>query len=173
MSTSIESITDSANKVSTLMSSSSSSEQSLTDTTKKKLEALGLDTSNIQTETQGQQKLQEAQQSQSQQQNQGQSQNNNSSQTDLISEAKSLAGKVGASISDTDSIDDMISKLSTKISAIKTDAGEDNTKLQQAQQYQSELDSLQNQYTQSQQLQSMLAGSMNAMANANKISLGL
>jgi predicted RNase H-like nuclease (RuvC/YqgF family) len=171
--------TDVVNKASSMMSSSSTTQ--LSETTKKKLQDLGIDSSNIKTEAQAQQAIKEkeattanSQNSQQKSQDNGQPpQGGQSQSSSIITEAKSLASKVGASVSDSDSADDIISKVSAKISSIKAEAGDDETKLKQVESYQNELSLLQKQASQQQQMQSMLTGSMDAMAAANKLSLGL
>ena len=153
-----------------------SSGTKLTEKTKKNLEKLGVDTSNIKTETEGQQKLKEVQASQnSQATQQGQAAQQQqqaggaSSQQTLMTEVKSLAASANVDVSSSDKIDDVFSKISKKITEMKAEAQNDETKKGQASAYQAKYDELYAQY----QKQNMLSSAMNGLANYNKAALGL
>lgn len=172
---SINAIGSMTNSVSSISSSSSSS--NLTEKTKKQLEALGIDTSKIKTEAEGQQKLKEAQASQAAQQGQsaqGQHQQQNASQMQAITEQiQFLASKVGVSISNNDKVPDVINNISNKISEMIVNAGQDPQKVQQATQYQDLLNVISTDYTslisQQQTSQNQLTGGMDSMAMYNKL----
>lgn len=156
--------------------SASSSATSLTEKTKKQLEALGIDTSKIKTEAEGQQKLKEAQAAQASQQNQspnGHQQQNVLQMQAITQQIEFLASRVGVSISSNDKIPDVINNISNKISDMLVTAGQDPQKVQQATQYQDLLNVISTEYTslvnQQQASQNQLTGGMDNMALYNKL----
>lgn len=158
----------SISSVSVASSSSASSSSALTEDTKKKLEALGIDTSNIKTETEGQQKLKEAQAAQASAQQKPQS---NTSMEIVEDNAKSLASKIGAVVGNDDKIDDIFDKISTKISDLKASAGNDETKKSAAEAFDSEYNTLYSEYNRV--LSSMKMTGATALGNYNKVALGI
>jgi len=168
--------------ISSASATSSSSSTVLTDTTKKKLEALGIDASKIKTETEGLQKLKEAeaqQAAQAAQSAQGQQQQNGaSSQTDAIkTQATSLASQLGISVSDKDTVEDILENIGTKLSAMSVQAANDPQKMQELKGYESQFASISSEYvniqTQQQQSQSQISGSLDSLATYNKIFFNL
>ena len=162
--------------------SSLSSSTALTETTKKKLEELGIDTSKIKTEAEGQQKLKEAQAaqgSQSAQTAQGQQQQNGaSSQIDTIKiKAIELASQLGISASDKDKIEDILSTISTKLLEMTVQAGKDPQKLKELKQYESQFEIIAGEYlnlqVQKQASQGQLTGSLDNLAMYNKLFFNL
>jgi len=145
--------------------SSTSSDNSTLKKLKEQLQALGVDTSNITTVAQAQEKLKEVQSSSNSGSQKKPSQNNA-----LSSSINSLALKVGVSVASGEKPDDTLSKISSKISSLRSEAGDDQTKLAKAEGYQTEYDSIQNQIN---SLKSQMAGSMQGLSNYNKASLGL
>lgn len=142
--------------------SASSSSVKLSDVTKKKLEALGVDTTNIKTETQGQNKLKEAQ-AMSNQQNQQAQGNGVSTQQEMVKfEATMLAQKMGIEVSKNDSVSDILSHIQVKLAELKTSAGKDTSMQSEIGQYQSSYDNIK-------QSSQSLSLSMNSMASYNKI----
>ncbi len=172
MSDSISSISAS----SSASSSSSSSSSALSETTKKKLEALGIDTSNIKTETEGQTKLKQAQAAQAAQQVAGQKmqqpQTGNSEDT-IKSEAKSLASKMDVAVSTDDDISAILENISAKIDNLKASAGTDEAKKKEVNDFESQYSSISEEYTTLQSKQAMLSGSLSGLASYNKASLAL
>jgi len=127
----------------------SSIQQPLTPETKSKLENLGIDTTNIKTETQGQEALQSAQSSQQGQETQknqesqkGQAGGNQAAMQALKSQAEALASKVGVSVSSDDKLSDIMDKISQALSTMQAQAANDPQKLTQIAQYQTEFDSI-------------------------------
>lgn len=171
---SINSISSMTSSVSSV--SQASSTKPLTEETKKKLESLGVDTSQIKTEAQGQQKLKEVQDAQSAQANspQGQQQQQTMFQMQSITEkVNALAAKVGVQISNQDSIEDIINNISNRVSQMTVQAGEDTKKVKEVSQYQTELNVIASEYSslvsQQQASQNQLTGGMDNLAAYNKI----
>lgn len=157
--------------------SASGSSSALSEETKRKLESLGVDTSKIKTESEGQQKLKEIQDAQAAQANksdQGKHHQQDGSQIQSINEKlTSLASQVGVSISGNDKIPDILSTISNKISEMSVKAGGDTQKLQKISQYQNELNVIASEYAsfvnQHQASQNQLSGGMDSLAAYNKI----
>lgn len=155
---------------SSVSTSTSSSSATLTDATKKKLEALGIDTTNIKTEADGQEKLKEAQAAQAAAQQQGKPQGTNPMET-IQDGAKSLAASMGVAVGSKDDIDTIFSNLSTKITELQASAGDDQTKKSEVDGYQLQYDTLYREYSQAMAAKNMTGAS--ALANYNKAALGL
>ena len=167
-------MTDAINAInsSAVKNTSSSSSGALSEDTKKKLEALGIDTSNITKETQGKSKLKEAQAA-AHAQGHGQKPQSASSMQAIKTEVDALAAKMGVSVGTNDKIDDIFRNISAKISSLQSAAGTDKTKSAEVESYQAEYASISSEYTQMQASQSMLGKSLNALASYNKAALGL
>lgn len=158
---------------------SASSSQKLTEETKKKLEALGLDPSKYKTEAEGKaalvgaQTTQTAQAAQSMQVQGQQPPPPPASAQSIKAEVEDLAAKVGVSIGSTDKPNDILTKISDKIAELKAAAGTDQTKLAEVQGYQGQYDTINAEITQMQASKSKISGTLNALANYNKAALGL
>jgi len=164
-----------------------SGNQALTVQTKVQLEGLGIDTSNIKTESQGQITLQSMQGGNSTQevgqakQAQGSAAGGGSSELDsLKDEAIALAEKVGVSVSSDDDIDDIMDAISDAITQLQTEAANDPDKIAQVQEYQAEYDTLCQSVSFAQASSeasliqsSSLQTSLNAMASYNKASISI
>ncbi len=140
--------------------------------TKQKLEALGIDPSSVTSEAQAQALISQAEATQHQQN--ANSENNgggNSSEQELMSEAKSLATAVGASVSSDDTLDDIISNIDTKIQAMLNSGDENQFKL--AQGYQSQLANLSERADTVTSTQNNIFNAMNMVSVSNKYALGL
>lgn len=140
----------------------------LSNSTKQKLEALGIDPSNVTSEAQALSLIARAEASQ-QQQNSGQQQGGNSSEQQLITEAKELATSVGANISGRDDLEDIISKISEKIQIM----AEDPSKAKEAAAYQSQLASISARADSIESTQNNIFNAMNMISVSNKYALGL
>ena len=154
---------------------SSGSSTALTDATKKKLEAMGIDTSKIKTETDGQTKLKEAQASQGSASAQGKHQppQGASQMKSIEEEATALAGKMNVDVKKGDKIDDILSNISQKITGLQASAGTDESKKSEVGNYQSEYNKISTEYQSLKTAQSMLSNSLNGLANYNKAAFGL
>ena len=139
----------------------------LTEATKAKLIALGVDITGIVTESEGQMKLKEAQferVSGKSEQNQKTAENDS-----VLQQARKLAHSLNISYSDRDTVNDLISKISTKINELKAAAGDDSHKNENVKYYQARLDELEKSYLS----QLELSASMSLMSNMNKAFHGL
>lgn len=154
----------------TNFASSASSSQKLTETTKKKLEYLGVDTSNIKTEAQGQTQLRVAIQKEMQK---AQAANHGGSEAMIKAQAKDLASQVGATTSSNEKVGDILTKVSSKITELKQAAGTDETKLSKANEYQSQYDAIASSFNNMQAARNQITTGMDGLASYNKVLLGL
>lgn|SRR5574344_783714 len=165
-------MTDSISAVSanSVSKSSSSSSTALTDATKKKLEALGINTTDIKTESDGQEKLKEAQAAQNAQNAKpAQQAQSNTVET----EAKDLASQMGVVVGNNDDLATILDSISAQISNVQASAGTDETKKSEADNYQIQYNTIYQEYQQQEASKSMLTGSLDGMAAYNKAALGL
>jgi hypothetical protein len=146
-----------------------SSTSAIKDDTKKKLAALGIDSSNIKTEAEAQQQIKQVQQEKAQHAQAAQANKGGSSQAEIKSEATSLAEQMGITVGNEDQVSTIMDNLATKLTELKAAAGTDETKISEYQNYQTQYDTLNQEYQQSQ----MISASMDGMANYNKVLLGL
>lgn len=164
--------------------SANKSTQALTEATRLKLETLGIDTSKIKTESEGQLKLKEAQgnqSSQNAQNTQAKQQQNAATQVQQIdNQIKLLASQVGVQIGNNDNLNTVLNNIANRISQLMVEAANEPQKLQQVKLFQdsftliiSEVANLQEQQEANKKQQSQLTNSMNNMASYNKIFFGL
>ena len=150
------------------LENTSSTGAKLTQATKAQLEALGVSTANITTETQGQAALTSAK-SKAEAGKQAHAPHGNSTESSIKTEAKTLASQVGSSVSDDDKVDDIINKVSAKITDLRASAGDDKTKLAAVDSDQAQLDAISNSLASTKSGQAQLSGSMNGLASMNKV----
>lgn len=154
-------------------STGQSSQSQLSEETKRKLQALGIDPSTVTSETQAQALIAAAQQQVQQTTNESSSQNTCcSSECELISRAKILAEKIGVQTSTNDSLENLIDKISSKITSL-TSLNNDSKAQSETNQYQNELTSIQNEYSTVSSNQNSIMTAMNLTANMNKLLLGI
>ena len=127
--------------------SSKSSSTALSDDTKKKLQALGLDPSKYTTEAQAQAAITAAQ-AQQQSQQQGAQKPGGSSFSSIKTEVQDLASKMGINVGNNDKTSDILNNISDKISELKSSAGTDPTKLSELNGYQSQYTSISSELSQ-------------------------
>ncbi len=144
----------------------------LSEETKRKLRQLGVDPSTVTSEMQAQtlitkleQKLEQVHKTA----NSNNAQQATSSESEMIAKAKSLANQVGVSVSSSESLSDIFSKISKKLESMTK--GGDN--LKEVEGFKSELSSLEDEYSTIQQSQNSMYSAMNYTANMNKYMLGL
>lgn len=144
----------------------------LSEETKRKLRQLGIEPSTVTSETQAQalitkleQKLEQVHKTA----NSNNAQQATSSEAEMIAKAKALAAQVGVSVSSSESLSDIFSKISKKLESI-TKGGDS---LKEVKGYKSELSSLEDEYSTIQQSQNSMYSAMNYTANMNKYILGL
>ena len=136
--------------------------------TKAKLEALGIDTKNIKTEAQGQAIL-IAIEKRKKELHGILGVPEHPPKDTVKDEAKNLAAAVGISVSDNDPTDEILNKIAAKINQLKQGAGDDKEKLAQVAQFESKYEEISGQVSNSQAAKAKLSGSMDALANMNKI----
>ncbi len=144
----------------------------LSEETIRKLRQLGIEPSTVTSETQAQalitkleQKLEQVHKTA----NSNNAQQATSSEAEMIAKAKALAAQVGVSVSSSESLSDIFSKISKKLESI-TKGGDS---LKEVKGYKSELSSLEDEYSTIQQSQNSMYSAMNYTANMNKYILGL
>lgn len=143
----------------------------LSEETIRKLRRLGIEPSTVTSEAQAQalitkleQKLEQVHKTA----NSNNAQQATSSEAEMIAKAKALAAQVGVSVSSSESLSDIFSKISKKLESI-TKGGS----LKEVKGYKSELSSLEDEYSTIQQSQNSMYSAMNYTANMNKYILGL
>lgn len=144
----------------------------LSEETIRKLRRLGIEPSTVTSEAQAQalitkleQKLEQVHKTA----NSNNAQQATSSEAEMIAKAKALAAQVGVSVSSSESLSDIFSKISKKLESI-TKGGDS---LKEVKGYKSELSSLEDEYSTIQQSQNSMYSAMNYTANMNKYILGL
>ncbi len=142
--------------------------EELSVTTKMRLEALGIDPSSVTSEAQAQIIIAQAEASQ-RQNNSGKQQGGNTSQQQLIFEAKELARKTGTFVSEQDTLDDMLDKISKKLNSL----AQNPQNAEKVQSYQSELLSLAQRANVAVQIQENIFNTMDMISVSNKLILGL
>lgn len=159
----------SINSVSSIGSFTGCQSSNLSEETKRKLRELGVEPSTVANEFQAQQliktleqKLEQVHKSASL----GNARKATSGEAELIAKAKALANQVGISVSSTDSLSDIFSKIKAKINTMEAQG-------QDIKAYKSELSALEDKYSTVQQNQSSMLSAMNYTASLNKYMLGL
>lgn len=144
----------------------------LSEETIRKLRRLGIEPSTVTSEAQAQalitkleQKLEQVHKTA----NSSNAQQATSSEAEMVAKAKALAAQVGVSVSSSESLSDIFSKISKKLESI-TKGGDS---LKEVKGYKSELSSLEDEYSTIQQSQNSMYSAMNYTANMNKYILGL
>ena len=144
----------------------------LSEETIRKLRRLGIEPSTVTSEAQAQalitkleQKLEQVHKTA----NSSNAQQATSSEAEMIAKAKALAAQVGVSVSSSESLSDIFSKISKKLESI-TKGGDS---LKEVKGYKSELSSLEDEYSTIQQSQNSMYSAMNYTANMNKYIVGL
>lgn len=144
----------------------------LSEETIRKLRRLGIEPSTVTSEAQAQalitkleQKLEQVHKTA----NSNNAQQATSSEAEMIAKAKALAAQVGVSVSSSEFLSDIFSKISKKLESI-TKGGDS---LKEVKGYKSELSSLEDEYSTIQQSQNSMYSAMNYTANMNKYILGL
>mgnify|MGYP001805805869 CR=1 FL=1 len=149
-----------------------SSAISLSSATKAKLEALGIDTSKIKTEAQGQAILKAIEKRKKELHGilgpQEQPPKDN-----VKAEAKNLASAVGISASDDDTTNEILNKISAKLKQLRQSAGDDKEKLAQVKQFEGKYQEISGQVSDTPEAKAKLSASMDALANMNKFFLNL
>ncbi len=162
----------SVNSISSFSGQTQTTTSKLSEATKQKLQALGIDPTSVTSEAQAQTLITAAQSRRQVQKtnNENNSKNTCSSESELISRAKSLAAQMGVSVSSTESLSDILSKLTSRISAM---SGQKNANVKDLQKFQAEISSIQSEYSTVQSNEDSMYTALNYTANMNKFALGL
>lgn len=156
----------------------------LTQATKIRLEALGIDTSGIRTESEGQLKLKEVQSTTTANKSQkkesdseGSSKkagSSNPSMDSIRQDVKALAADVGVRYSESDDVDDVLLAIEKKISSLAGSVDSSNKESSgEVKAYQARYDAIYTTYKSAQASQSMLTQGLDMLASYNMYSLGL
>ncbi len=159
----------SINSVSSIGSFTGCQSSNLSEETKRKLRELGVEPSTVANEFQAQQLIKTLEQKLEQVHKSasfGNARKATSGEAELIAKAKALANQVGISVSSTDSLSDIFSKIKAKINTMKAQG-------QDIKACKSELSALEDKYSTVQQNQSSMLSAMNYTASLNKYMLGL
>ena len=144
---------------------------SLSLSTQNELEALGITATEGMTESEAQAKIAAAQQ-ENESENQG-GQQGNSSESEILSDAKTLAAAVGVSVSSDDDISEILDNIGAELEIMLEEAENNPSVLSQLSSFLSQLTNLDDQYDALQSQQSSLYSAMNMVSTNNKIALGL
>lgn len=159
----------SINSVSSIGSFTGCQSSNLSEETKRKLRELGVEPSTVANEFQAQQLIKTLEQKLEQVHKSasfGNARKATTGEAELIAKAKALANQVGISVSSTDSLSDIFSKIKVKINTMEAQG-------QDIKAYKSELSALEDKYSTVQQNQSSMLSAMNYTASLNKYMLGL
>ena len=159
----------SINSVSSIGSFTGCQSSNLSEETKRKLRELGVEPSTVANEFQAQQLIKTLEQKLEQVHKSasfGNARKATSGEAELIAKAKALANQVGISVSSTDSLSDIFSKIKAKINTMEAQG-------QDIKAYKSELSALEDKYSTVQQNQYSMLSAMNYTASLNKYMLGL
>jgi len=139
----------------------------LTAATRAKLVMVGIDTTNIKTESEGRAILMRAMAQESSQTSYTTSSSNQQDEATRL--AKSLASDLDVIITDNDSLDDIIVKLRTKIAELQSEAKDDKNKLSSIKDYSDRLALIE----QAQLSQINLGTTMDLISDSNRSYFGL
>lgn len=159
----------SINSVSSIGSFTGCQGSNLSEETKRKLRELGVEPFTVANEFQAQQLIKTLEQKLEQVHKSasfGNARKATTGEAELIAKAKALANQVGISVSSTDSLSDIFSKIKAKINTMEAQG-------QDIKAYKSELSALEDKYSTVQQNQSSMLSAMNYTASLNKYMLGL
>ena len=153
----------------------------LTASTKRKLESLGIDPTLVSSESQALALIATRQGERSFEQyavqqtenNSNNTQQSNSTESDLISEAKSLAEQLGVSVENGATFEEITASISNAIYDMINRSANDPMALQRAQQYQVQLSQLTTQYNDVSSSTTNLYSAMSFQANNTRYMLGL
>ncbi len=144
----------------------------LTEATKRKLEALGVDTSNILTESEGQLRLQEALAKLAIAEAQNlQYKCAGNPNVSIEDKAKDLATSIGIETGNQDKIEFILRKISEALMGVMIAAGKDESKLNKYEDYKNQYDDICSQYAQATASENMTGAT--AMGYYNKMLFGL
>lgn len=133
----------------TITTKATEQESELSAATKAQLEAIGIDPSTVSSESQAQALIANANGASFKSMLGGQNKTNSSDDT-YLREAKSLASSIGVTYSSSDSIEDILSNISSKLNQMMSAAQMNPSQVQMIQMYRSQLDQISSNYSQAQ-----------------------
>lgn len=133
----------------TITTKTTEQESELSAATKAQLEAIGIDPSTVSSESQAQALIANANGA-SFKSMLGEQNKTNSSDDTYLREAKSLASSIGVTYSSSDSIEDILSNISSKLNQMMSAAQMNPSQMQMIQMYRSQLDQISSNYSQAQ-----------------------
>lgn len=166
MTTSISAV----NAGSSAASESVTKKSSLSSDTKAKLEALGITATDGMTESEAQSKIAAAE---AQEESNSGEQQENPSESEILSQAKTLATQVGVTVSSNADVSEILDDIGAELEVMLEHAENNPAILSQLSSYLSELTSLDDSYDALQSSQSSMYSAMNMISTNNKIALGL
>lgn len=169
MTTSINSV----NAGSTAASEATVKTNSLSDSTKRELEALGITASDGMTESQARQKINAAKNEKGADTGVDQQGGSDASETEILADAKTLAAAVGVSVSSNADVSEILDDISTELELMLEEAENNPGMLSIISNYLSELTNLDEQYDNLQSFKTNMYSSMEMTATNNKLALGL
>ena len=148
----------------------------LSEATKAKLIALGIDPSTVSSEAEAQALISQVEAmsktDKARPQTNG-TQQTTSSEQELMQKARELAEKVGVSLSQNDTLDDMCKKISDKIEQLSAACANDTAKMQVLKDYGAQLSDINSKYRTVQSTQEAIFAAMNMVSWNNQIALKL
>ena len=147
----------------------------LSEETKAKLIALGIDPSTVTSEAEAQALISqvEAMSKTDKARPQTNKIQTTSSEQELMTKARELAEKVGVQLSQTDTLDEMCQKIFTKLEQLGAQYANDESKMAIINDYRAELANLNAKYDKVQTNQETIFATMNMISLSNKFALGL
>ncbi len=147
--------------------SSSSKTSNLSEETIRKLEALGIDVDSVSSETEAKKLIaeEEAKKSSSVE---GEENNTMSEEETLFNEIKNLAQKLGITVSENDNIEDIFSKIESKLESLKENSYNSNINV-----FQSEYEMLKRQFENMNSGESSILSAMDMISMSNRAALGI
>ncbi len=140
----------------------------LSEETKAKLQALGIDPSTVSSESEAQSLI-----AQVEAMSKSDQARPNSSDQSLLTKAQSLAEDVGVQYSYKDNLDELCKKISEKIEQLASQYGNDGAKMSVLEDYQRELASIDSRYSTEIDKSNDIFNAMNMISVSNKYALGL
>jgi hypothetical protein len=149
-----------------------SSTSYLSEETKRKLLALGIDPSTVTSESQAKRLIEKAQANSSvKETTKTDNKTVSTSESEILTKAKNLAQKMGIKLSKNMSIDEILKSISDKITEMLNTDDEGTQKI--AEGYKQEFSEISNEYTPVKQNQNSMYAMLTQSANINKYMLGL
>ena len=142
----------------------------VSDSTKRTLEAMGITVTAGMTEAQAQAKIAEAQARKDT--NNGENQQSES-EAEIMADAKTLASAVGVTVSNSDDLSEVLDNIGEKLEQMIDESQNNPGVLSMLTSYYEELASLDEQYDELTSIQSGIFGAMEQTATSNKLALGL